>query len=53
MIFRVAGCLGFCKTSHTILQFYHLRVQIKICFVNPPESKAPGGGRAGGRGRPP
>ena len=53
MIFRGAGCLSFCKTSYTILQFYHLRMQIKICFFNPPESVNAEDRRASGTGTPP
>ena len=47
MIFRGAGCLGFFNTSYTILQFYHLEVQIKI-FSDPPEPEG-GGPRVRGR----
>ena len=39
MIFRGAGCLSFFNTSYTILQFYHLQVQIKFRFLNPPNER--------------
>ena len=53
MIFRGAGCLSFFNTSYTILQFYHLQVQIKFRFLNPPNEKNDAGGRASGSRHPP
>ena len=52
MIFCGAGCLYFCNTSYTILQFYHLQVQIKN-FFHPPENEEPRGGRATRQGETP
>ena len=53
MIFGGARCLSFFNTSHTILQFFHLAVQIKICFFDPPESVNAEDRRASGTGTPP
>ena len=39
MIFRGAGCLSFFNTSYTILQFYHLQMQITFRFFTPPQKK--------------
>ena len=46
MIFHGARCLRFCITSHAILQFYHLQLQIKIFLFIPPENEAPRGRQA-------